>query len=69
MTDPPTLKPNNKASDIVIWVWVCLMAGTLLHMFLPIQGPHGTTIEGILIGGAIAWRTVGILNDKKEPEE
>ncbi len=66
MADSQTPKPNNAATEMMTWVWICFAGGMLLHAFLPVPGPYGTTIEGVLIGGAIAWKAVKLLDGNKE---
>ena len=58
MTDPPSSPPplsENQAlalavSQLLIGLFIIFMAGTILHHYVPVSGPYGVYIEGILLG-------------------
>ena len=37
-------------SQLVIGLFIILMAGTILHHYLPFPGDYGVHLEGVLIG-------------------
>jgi len=52
--NPPPLSSKQRISLVIgqtfIGLFIIFMAGTILHYYVPVSGPYGVHIEGVLLG-------------------